>query len=788
VSQQIVLGKDGVRQIYPTAQGGTEFYLNMDDPYKVGSGHNNDSGQFNISYGHGSQFPFTKHTEGGLTFFNTEGSPITYASGSKPGRSTRLDVYPAGGKWNNKTKYSWKSNPGFLYTADSIGSGEFTLYVRTHGDLGTHQAYACKIGGRDEDDLRSLIEMVYPTASHSDVQVNINYAHFPYVNVKPKIVNAPPKLVEGKWIGVKCVHKIAADKKSGDWELWYDDSPFDASGKPANNWKLAATYHDVGVKQYGNVPLTWKCHKDLARIDGFKNVDFTLISDREITTTAAAEPVPAPTPTPQPEPEPTPTPTPEPTPEPSPSVGDEEERELTVSAATASGDDGNKPANTLDGNSATRWSCQGKGSYITFELSATYHVTDVAIAWYEGDTRSSDFEISLGHDSSTFSSALVGKSSGTTTQPEIYQLLSKSADAKFVKITVNGNTRNDWASITEVKIYGTPARGGDVPVTPMPPPAPTPEPVPPTTTTETLDAFGVQKVYADLPAPYRQWHHTSVDDPLYYEQKPKLVSGSGLEQWLTFPKLTQGRIEVLPMPGLKDSDIETFDYSKVIKKGYLHLPRDDPSGNGDWGDIEMTIAIRNAVPGSGSFESHFEFVRGGFRQTNDETLSGKDKAIPASCQAMSIHSNIYPKPGSDRTKFEKDTRHTPCYTAHDPEFKNAPSKAGIDQVKGYIFKTVYHRIADPSQNGGYAMRMEQYASTDGLEGKKFTRMSEFEDRGKWGPCRKAGSAKPCGCPDEYPIHSMDICCPGIRIDFFKSFEFGKFSIRSIDPKKKLAAV
>src|SRR5689334_11871820 len=99
------IGPDGVGKIYPTASGGTEFYMDISDPYKQGSGYNG-SGQFNISYGSGSQFPFTKHTEGSLTYFNTTGSPIKYKSGSAPGRSVRLDIYPAGGKWANKTNYS----------------------------------------------------------------------------------------------------------------------------------------------------------------------------------------------------------------------------------------------------------------------------------------------------------------------------------------------------------------------------------------------------------------------------------------------------------------------------------------------------------------------------------------------------------------------------------------------------------------------------------------------------------------------------------------------------------
>lgn len=279
------IGPDGVAQIYPTAPGGTEFYLNMDDPYKGGAYTSRLSAQFNISYGRGSQLPFTAKTDSnGLKYFNTTGNPVNYASGSKPGRSVRLDVYPDGGKWANRTSHSWQKNPGHLYTDKGIGSGEYTVFIRVHGDLGSHQAYACKIGGRDEDAIRSLIEMVYPTATHSEIQVNYNYAHFPYVHAKPTLISRllPPLADNGEWIGVKTIHKIAPDRKSSDWEIWVDTNPFDSNGKPANNWVLAATYKDNGVPEYNYIPLTWKCHKDVCRVDGFASVDFTLISDREI--------------------------------------------------------------------------------------------------------------------------------------------------------------------------------------------------------------------------------------------------------------------------------------------------------------------------------------------------------------------------------------------------------------------------------------------------------------------------------------------------------------------------
>ena len=111
----------------------------MKDPYSRGAHTSRRTAQFNISFGKVSQFLFTRHIDTthvteGLVYFNTTGSPISYAAGGS-GKSVRLDVYPDGGKWNNKTTYHWQNNQGFLYSPHSIGSGEFTTFVRVHGDL-----------------------------------------------------------------------------------------------------------------------------------------------------------------------------------------------------------------------------------------------------------------------------------------------------------------------------------------------------------------------------------------------------------------------------------------------------------------------------------------------------------------------------------------------------------------------------------------------------------------------------------------------------------------------------
>lgn len=292
------VGPDGVAQIYATIAGGTEWFLDMANPYSDRNGQS-----FNISYGTGSRFPFVTHEATGAEprYFNTRGSVVTYQSGSAPGRSVRLDVYPAGGRWANRTSYSWRENPGYLYVPPSEDSGvypggirsrEFTAYIRPHEDLGTHHSFAFKVGGRDQDALRSVIEMVYPTSTHDSFGLNYNYAHFPYVSDSARVRThfIPRQMTENVWVGVKLVQKVADDRHSSHLEMWADVDPFTADGHPRNHWELAAEYEDHGPpREYlPRVAVTWACQKDVLRLDGFDNIDFTLMSDRAIDPTAPA--------------------------------------------------------------------------------------------------------------------------------------------------------------------------------------------------------------------------------------------------------------------------------------------------------------------------------------------------------------------------------------------------------------------------------------------------------------------------------------------------------------------
>ena len=127
-----------------------------------------------------------------------------------------------------------------------------------------------------------------------------------------------------------------------------------------------------------------------------------------------------------------------------------------IVGVTASDDDGNVPANTIDGRSDTRWSAEGLDVWIQFELATATLVESIDIAWYRGDERQASFDIQLGTSTSSSAFVTVGgfTSSGGTLELERYTF--PAAITRFVRILGRGNSdpSSDWNSITMVRING----------------------------------------------------------------------------------------------------------------------------------------------------------------------------------------------------------------------------------------------------------------------------------------------------------------------------------------------
>jgi len=110
----------------------------------------------------------------------------------------------------------------------------------------------------------------------------------------------------------------------------------------------------------------------------------------------------------------------------------------------------NIPENTLDFDLGTRWSSNGSGEYIVFDLGQLRLVQSVSIAFFRGDARNTYFDLSTSDDGVTFTEVYTGQSSGDGLDLETFDF--DNVNARFVKYTGYGNSQSTWNSITEVSI------------------------------------------------------------------------------------------------------------------------------------------------------------------------------------------------------------------------------------------------------------------------------------------------------------------------------------------------
>jgi hypothetical protein len=195
------------------------------------------------------------------------------------------------------------------------------------------------------------------------------------------------------------------------------------------------------------------------------------------TATPTATPSPTPTFTPTVTPTATATPTPTPTglPTSTPTPGPDYVK-LTPSAVTANTNDGNVPANTIDGNLATRWSGNGDGAWIQYDLGSSPTVGYVKIAVYNGNGRQNRFDLQVSANSGgPWTDLLTNALTLTTTQLETYDVPDTAA--RYVRYLGHMSNVGTFNSLTEVEIWG--ATCTDCTPTPTPTPiVPTPTPTP----------------------------------------------------------------------------------------------------------------------------------------------------------------------------------------------------------------------------------------------------------------------------------------------------------------------
>jgi hypothetical protein len=106
----------------------------------------------------------------------------------------------------------------------------------------------------------------------------------------------------------------------------------------------------------------------------------------------------------------------------------------------------------VDRDPDTRWANQAVGSFIQLDLGIKKALCAIDIAWYRGDVRSYNFVVSVSNDGTNFKNIASTSSTGKTTSGERYNIPDQIA--RYVRVTVHGNTHNDLGSITEMAVRG----------------------------------------------------------------------------------------------------------------------------------------------------------------------------------------------------------------------------------------------------------------------------------------------------------------------------------------------
>jgi hypothetical protein len=268
------LDADGVRMLLPTAAGGTVLRLAAQNP--------NNSAEIDFDY----KIKATSGNSAGIVFWTMPSVALDYSSGSK-GYTARVHLHAAGAQQN----FNWKTQKGYLSTPKDVRNQEFTVYVRVHELLTPAIAQAAlKIRGgghhANDPDAASCTMMTFAPSSHKSITrfgKELSHPIYDYVNLKPMVNTS---LQDNVWVGLKLLSW--SDPKNPTQvinQLHIDIEPFDAAGKPMNQWRQLSEYTDAEGKSSGQYTklVDWGALQTTLRVDGYRSVDFAHLSVREIT-------------------------------------------------------------------------------------------------------------------------------------------------------------------------------------------------------------------------------------------------------------------------------------------------------------------------------------------------------------------------------------------------------------------------------------------------------------------------------------------------------------------------
>lgn len=407
-----------------------------------------------------------------------------------------------------------------------------------------------------------------------------------------------------------------------------------------------------------------------------------------------------------------------------------------ISKATAFGHyKNNIPSNAIDNDPNTRWVNQNNPSSITLDLGSSKTVCSLDIEWFRGEFRVYNFIVTVSKDSKKFEDILKIKSKGSSSNAEAYD--TPDANARYIRITVNGNNENNFASINEINIETTGSR------TPSESSPPQTEPNLGPNTGLNTGTDGVQMIYPTAPGGETWFFNQNNSDDGQFDENGANIKKNTDGSWHVPPGTTRMDVFTKSAGLLSDqqrSNFATYDYSELDRIGYWSQPS-------DWKNIEATGYFKVTSTSSGDGIS---FVSRSVRHSN---------SIQDGCGGSSYHNNIR---FEGTFQYKKEMWHVNYAIL-------PPSKDGIGSImnKWVGFKGVVYNLPDGS------VKLESYVDKD--NNNQWQKVQELEDTGNWGDDMTHCNAKTPGAAITW----------GSPMFIFKStgvtYDFKNLSIREISP-------
>ena len=261
-------------------------------------------------------------------------------------------------------------------------------------------------------------------------------------------------------------------------------------------------------------------------------------------------------------------------------------------------------------------------------------------------------------------------------------------NAKYIRVTVNGNTENDWASISEIRAFSKPAStdpgtgtgnqtdpGTGTGNQTDPGTGTGNQTDPGTGTGNQTDVFGIKKIYPDKPNGekwFMNMNNPSSDNR--FDPKLTLKKNADGSYKVTSDKV---RMNVMTSSGYHQDAIKTYDQKELSTKGYMQDIK-------DWRNIEMTGYVKINSASDSDFDLTW-YSRGGHHNSDEP------------CEGTSYKGGLF-KDG--RSRFAKEQWHSGGYSF-------TPAQKNIDSIedKWIGYKAImYNTVVD----GKPAVKLENW--------------------------------------------------------------------------------